>query len=107
MNRAVVALVLALVLCYGLFEAYPLLAGPGLALASPADGAHAADGVVVVSGRAVRTVALTLDGDPLLPNESGTFATTLALPPGGSILTLKATDRFGRSETVTRTIYVP
>ncbi|MBU6321024.1 MAG: hypothetical protein KGI78_00160 [Patescibacteria group bacterium] len=107
MNRALIAVVLAVVLGYGLFEGYPLLAGPSLVVASPAEGAHAPDGVVTVSGRAARTVALTLDGAALLPDQSGRFGATLAFPPGGSILTFTATDRFGRRTTVTRAIYVP
>ncbi len=99
---------LVIVLCgYGAVEAYPILAGPSLTLTSPAPFTTATSGLVTVSGHAYRTVALTLDGAPVLPDQDGSFSSSLALPSGGSILTLTATDRFGRSVTKTRTVYVP
>lgn len=107
MTKPLIAIALAALIGYGLWELHPLLAGPAITLASPANGATVAGGVVTVAGRAARAVALTLDGAPLLPEQNGRFTETLALPPGGSILTLMATDRFGRSVTTTRLIYVP
>lgn len=108
MGRPIILTILALVLIYGLVEAWPLLSGPRLTVTSPKDGQTVAEGGVVdISGTALRTVALTLDGTPLLADaENGHFATTLAFPPGTSILTFSARDRFGRSRTTTRTIYV-
>lgn len=108
MGRPAILVVLALVLIYGLIEAVPILSGPSLSVASPTDGQTiAASGVVEISGTALRTVALTLDGTPLLADaQNGHFAATLAFPPGTSILTFSARDRFGRSRTTTRTIYV-
>ncbi|HUQ30073.1 MAG TPA: hypothetical protein VM103_00975 [Candidatus Paceibacterota bacterium] len=92
---------------YGLMEAYPLIAGPKLVLASPTEHASYPDGMVPISGTAARVVALTLNGAPLLPHEDGTFVTALAYPSGGTILTLVAKDRFGRTITTTKHIFVP
>ncbi len=105
--RFVTALALVILLGYGAFKAAPLVAGPHIALSSPATGQSFTDGFVKVSGTAFHTENLTLDGAPLLIDEQGRFATTLVLPHGGAILTLTATDRFGKSERVTRTIFVP
>lgn len=107
MTKTLIGLVLAALLAYGLFEARPLLVGPVVALASPEDGASYPGGIVTIEGRASRVAALTLDGAPLLPDQSGHFAATLAFPRGGSILTLVASDRFGRTVTKERLIYVP
>lgn len=107
MTRLLIALTLTLIAAYGAWEAYPLLAGPALTITSPGNGASYADGVVTVEGRATRATALTLDGNPLLPDREGHYAITLAFPRGGSILRLTATDRFGRTLTRERTIYVP
>ena len=107
-TRTVVFAVLAIVVLYGLFEARPLLVGPTLSVTSPTDGEAVPGGVVQVAGTSFRATVLTLDGAPLLANaDTGQFSATLAFPPGTSILTFVARDRFGRSRTTTRTIFVP
>jgi hypothetical protein len=106
MLRIAIAAVLVAVLAYGFFEARPLLLGPRIVLDSPVEGYSSPDGTVTVSGTAYRSNALTLDGGPLLMDESGHFSTTLTLPSGGAILSLTATDRFGRTRTVERDVVV-
>jgi hypothetical protein len=69
--------------------------------------AYSADGSVMISGLALRTETLWLDGAPLLIDEKGAFATSLLLPSGGAILSLTATDRFGHEVTERRAVYVP
>lgn len=107
MTRLLIGLVLASLAAYGLWEAYPLLAGPALSVAEPVQGASYPGGVATISGRASRAATLTLDGAPLLADQSGRFLATLAFPAGGSILTFTATDRFGRRVSKERLIYVP
>lgn len=107
MTRPLIALVLLALLSYGAIELYPLLAGPSLTTIFPKDGANYPDGVVKIEGRALRAASLSLNGGPLFPDETGHFETELAYPPGGSILTLTATDRFGRTRTRERTLYIP
>ncbi|HUY62705.1 MAG TPA: hypothetical protein VMV50_02880 [Candidatus Paceibacterota bacterium] len=108
MTKYLIIVVLVVLAGYGVKEAVPLLAGPALAVSAPADGMTASpSGIVVVSGTAARAAVLTLDGAQLLHDQDGSFSSTLTLPRGGSILTLVATDRFGRSVTRTRTVYVP
>lgn len=105
MTRTLTLVILILVLGYGSLKAWPLLRGPLLELDSPLEGASAQ--AMTVAGTALHTRTLFLDGSPLLIDESGRFSQTLTLPPGGAILSLTATDRFGRSETLTRTVFVP
>lgn len=92
---------------YGLVEAYPLLAGPGLAIDSPREGTTATDGEITIRGVALRAEALTLDGESLLMHKDGSFETALTPASGSAILSLTATDRFGRSVTERRTVFVP
>ena len=106
-GKLAVAIVIGVLALYGLFEAYPLLRGPTITLATPLDGETIPNGVVTIQGTVARTTALTLNGAPLLPDEKGAFSSTLAYPKGTSILTLAARDRFGRVITTTRTIYIP
>lgn len=99
--------VLSLALLYGLMEAWPLLRGPSLTITSPTDHATVEGGILEVTGRAARVVELTLNGAHLSYDQQGAFSSTLTFPRGGSILTFVATDRFGRTVTMTRSIFVP
>ena len=103
--RFVIAGVLAILAVYGLFKAAPLLAGPQIRI-DPIS-VEAETGFMTLSGRALHTETLTLDGSTLLIDGSGRFAKELALPHGGVFLTLKATDRFGRSTSVRKEIVAP
>jgi hypothetical protein len=107
MTRYLTLAALLLVVIYGLIEAWPLIIGPMLSVESPADNATIEDGIVTVSGHVERASLFTLNGAPLLQDQSGGFSSTLTFPHGGSILTFVATDRFGRSITERRTVFVP
>lgn len=103
--RVPAAILLILILAYGAFKAWPLISGPLIRLDTPAIAADGSE--VMISGRAIHTETLTLDGGILLIDKAGRFSTTLTLPRGGSILTLTATDRFGRSRTEQKELIIP
>jgi hypothetical protein len=105
--RIAALIVLGLLATYGVIKGAPLLSGPNISLVSPTDGETFNDGFVKVEGVAERTEHLELNGSPLLIDESGHFSTILTLSSGGAILSLTASDRFGKSQSVTRAIYVP
>lgn len=105
-QRVIIGVVLLALAGYGLMEARPLLLGPRIVLASPAPGMESADGFVTVAGTAYRTQSLSLNGGPLLIDNSGKFYQILTPPSGGAILSLTATDRFGRTHSVERTVIV-
>lgn len=107
MTKYLLAIVLVLLAGYGALEAWPLVAGPSLSISSPVEGESVPDGILTVVGRALRVNALSLDGAPLLPDQQGNFSATLTFPAGGTILTFVATDRFGRTITKTREVFVP
>ncbi len=107
MFRYVLAILLVGVLTYGLVKAWPLIVGPSLVIISPIDYASYPSGIVSVSGIARRSAELTVNGAPVLRAEDGAFTTVLTFPRGGSILTFTAIDRFGRTVTAVRNIFVP
>ena len=107
MLRYLIAAVLIALLSYGLIEAWPLIEGPSLSITSPVDNASFPGGIVTISGKASRIAKLTLDGAGLLHDQQGNFSAVLTFPHGSSILTFVATDRFGRSTRVTRSLFVP
>jgi uncharacterized protein YfaP (DUF2135 family) len=107
MTRYLLAFVLFALVGYGLIEAWPLLAGPSLTVDAPKENATFGGGIVRIDGNAKRAAHLTLNGAEMLHEKDGAFSTALTFPRGASILTLVATDRFGRRVTTTRSIFVP
>ncbi|HWH07192.1 MAG TPA: hypothetical protein VNU47_01550 [Candidatus Paceibacterota bacterium] len=107
MFRTLAAITLTLLVGYGLIKATPLFLGPDIQIDAPLDGAAIEDGFMTISGTATHTRTLTLNGAPFLIDENGRFETTLLLPKGGAILSLTATDRFGRQTSVERTVFIP
>lgn len=106
-TRFAVLTVLLLLLGYGAVKLLPLVSGPTLHIDVPSNYTTYADGFITVSGKATHTEAVFLNDTPLLIDQEGRFATMLPLPSGGGILKLTATDRFGRTTTQYRTVYVP
>jgi hypothetical protein len=104
--RSITLIVLVALLGYGAIEARPLVMGPSIQLDSPKEGAVSTDGNLTIAGTAYRTKTLILDGAPLLIDQAGHFSRMLTLPSGGAILSLTATDRFGRHATETRNVVV-
>jgi hypothetical protein len=107
MTKYLLTAILVIFAGYGCLEAWPLVVGPSLSITSPLDNAAFPGGIVAIAGRAARVSLLTLNGAPLLHDQNGNFSSTLTFPRGGSILTFVATDRFGRTVTATRSIFVP
>lgn len=107
MLRIGTVIALILLASYGVAKGLPVVLGPHLTLSSPKDGQTFTDGFVLVEGVAMRTENLSLNGAPLLIDASGHFSTTLVLPHGSAILSLTATDRFRKSTSLRRTIFVP
>lgn len=107
MVRLGFAVVLALLVGYGLVKALPLVSGPSIRIDSPLPYATLPGGEILLSGQARHTETLIVNGGVLLIDQEGNFKTLLTLPAGGAILSLTAEDRFGRSVTKQVTVYTP
>jgi hypothetical protein len=105
--RVLTILTLLIVLGYGIKEAIPLAVGPRIHITSSLNPESFHNGLLTISGTAVHTQSVSFDGRALLTDQNGNFQTTLTLPRGGAILTLTGSDRFGRSVTEQRTVFVP
>jgi hypothetical protein len=105
-TRSIAALFLLALLGYGAVAAWPLMAGPQISLVSPIQEEALTNGQTRIEGRALHTETLWLNGAPLLMDEAGNFSASLTLPSGGAILSLTATDRFGREITERRSVFV-
>lgn len=104
--RTLAAVFLVIIVGYGLVVASPILTGPTLSIASPERFERLPDGSMLVAGTAHHATTLWLNGAPLLMDEDGNFSATLTLPAGGAILSLTASDRFGREITERRSVFV-
>ena len=88
---------LALVIAgYGLFEARRIIEGPILAITTPLDGSATSTTGVVIAGNAQNISFLTINDRPSYTDQHGNFTELISLPPGFAVLTVSATDRFGR-----------
>lgn len=98
-------IVIISIIGYGLWEARTFVEGPLLSITTPIQGAVTTNGFIVVSGDVARVAALSIDNLPVLPNKNGSFSKTFVFPRGNAILNVTVTDRFGRTDTETRTIF--
>ena len=106
MTRALIAVSILFLVGYGLFEARKLLEGPVIVINSPRDGAATSTALVVVDGVAQNVAFLTVNDAPAYTDQSGHFVEKLSPPPGYTVITVAAVDRFGRraSKSVSFTI---
>jgi len=96
MRRAFIALVILLIVGYGLFEARKLIEGPVIVIDSPTDGSATSSTGLVIAGSAQNIAFLTINDKPAFTDESGHFQELISPPPGVTVLTVAAVDRFGR-----------
>lgn len=106
-KRLEIALLAGLVLVallYGVFRAYPLIAGPSITIYSPADGDYVASTTFEVSGKVKRANVITIQGKPITIDTEGHFSETLVAQSPYTILVVVATDSYG--ETISKTMRV-
>lgn len=86
-------------LAYFFFQGHSLILGPSISLASPQAYATVPTRILV-EGTAKRAKVLTVNGlqVPVLPD--GSFETTIVPPVGYTVLTVQATDQFGKTTTL-------
>lgn len=96
MRRLVIILAVLIIVSYGLFEARRLIEGPVITIDSPRDGSATSTTGLVIAGEAENISFLTINDKPSFTDEAGHFSELLSVPPGVTILTVAATDRFGR-----------
>ena len=87
--------ILSLLVFYALFQARLLITGPTISLSNElAYIQH--ERTITVSGNAQNIVSLTLNDRDIFTDDDGNFNEVLVLPDGYTIMTLKASDRYGR-----------
>jgi hypothetical protein len=105
LSRTAIALLLLGVVGFSLFQARTILSGPSVTLAHPPEGLVSDTAFLNVTGVAENVSSVQVNGLDILVDRAGNFSEPLLLARGASILTVNATDRFGRVTTVKRTLF--
>jgi hypothetical protein len=87
----------ALFVGYSAFQAETLFLGPRLTIDSPISGLSTSTSLVTIEGRASNISYLSLNGEKIFTDEQGKFRESILLSYGYNIVTVSATDRFGRT----------
>ena len=99
--------IIGVLLWYATFQARFFIIGPSITLRSntrPSDDGR----VATIEGVAENITAITLNDRPVFTDDAGNFREQLVLENGYTIMTLRAVDRYGREEVVTRSfVYTP
>lgn len=90
-------ILIALTVIYGLFRAYPLVAGPSITIFYPQEGDIVASSTFEVSGRVVRSKEITLQGKSITVDTDGTFRETIVSLRPYTLIVLTATDTYGKN----------
>ena len=106
MKRGIIIVVILLIIGYGLFEARKLLEGPEISIQSPASGTATSSAIVTIVGKAQNIAFLTINDGPAYTDEAGKFVYQFSPPPGYTVVTVAAVDRFGRRASTSVSINV-
>ncbi len=101
------AILSVFIIGYVLFQARNLIGGPVIQLVNEPQSIQT-NQMVLLEGETRNIVSLTLNGREIHTDEAGVFSERLVLESGYTIMTLRAADRYGRTESLQRQfVYVP
>ncbi len=83
-----------LIVLYALFQARHVLLGPQISLSEEIP-AMVATSSIIVRGMAENIISIRLNGRPIFTTDEGVFEEVVILPPGYTIVTIEAEDRYG------------
>lgn len=105
-GSSLVGLLLLASLVYAYIQSRNLIYGPSIAILSPINGSGLDNPLVTIKGATKNVATLTLNDRQIFPDESGNFTETLVLPSGYTIISIKATDKFGKKTEQTLSLTV-
>lgn len=105
-NKFFLALFIAAASVFLIFLGRGFLVPPRLVLDAPADNSTTPELSVTVIGQTEPEVTLTINDQPVTLKEDGRFTVRIQLAIGVNQVTIKATNKLGRSQAITRTVTV-
>ncbi len=108
-TKVTLCIVLVLtILLYTLYQSRKVIEGPAITISSPADGATIATSTISIVGQVFNSSDISINGDPIVIDESGNFKEERILLPGLNIITIQAKNQFKRStEKILQIVYKP
>lgn len=110
-NRIKILFAASLVLIisgYALSKSLLFIEGPELTISSPSEGMVSKEELLPIVGEAKNIAFLSLNGRQIYTDEAGRLYDELLLFPGYNVITVSASDRFGRKKEIVRhVIYKP
>lgn len=95
-RRILLTIFAVTILVYAGFKAQNLIQGPVLSITSPQNGETLRNPLVLIEGEAHNIAFISLNDRQIFIDSAGHFKEELLLPPGYSIISLKARDKFNR-----------
>jgi hypothetical protein len=99
-----ILLLICIALGYGIFKAYPLVAGPTITIYNPHDGDTVKKTIFELSGQVSRVKEITIQGRPIPIGTDGHFTEVITAQAPYTIIVITATDFYGKS--ITKTLRV-
>ncbi|HSX09051.1 MAG TPA: helix-turn-helix domain-containing protein [Candidatus Saccharimonadales bacterium] len=97
------AFFLIIILAYLFFQYRAAFLPPSVSITAPLEGSKTSQDVLV-TGKADSNATVTVNGDPATVGNDGTFQKEVTLFPGNATITVKATNRFGKTSVVEETV---
>lgn len=90
---------------YVLFQARFFIVGPTLTILEPTTTRYATS-TLMVRGSVTHAVEIAVNDFPIDTDRAGNFSYELVIPEGYSILTVTARDRYGRTKSIARELFL-
>lgn len=81
---------------YTFFEIQKMVFGPKIVVLSPKNGGLVSQSLIEISGKTANIKSISLNDKSIFIDEKGNFSEKILLSYGYNVLTLKASDKFGR-----------
>lgn len=101
-----IAVLVAGIVIYGLFQARVLLGVFHIDIETPVDGATYTEALVPVVGSVKHAESISINGRTVSVNRDNSFSESYLLSPGYNEVVIEATNKFGRSEAVTLRLFL-
>src|SRR5690349_19955452 len=93
---AIISIVLIILFGYTFYEIRKVVYGPRITIFTPLNGSMATSSYVLVTGNAQNINDISLNDRKIFIDEKGNFSEEALLSYGYNVLTLKASDKFGK-----------
>lgn len=96
LKALLITVFLIMVLGYGAYEVWNYATGPQIIVTNPQNGTAVSESLITIEGLAKNIKEITLNDRAIVVDEAGNFNEKILLSYGYNVLSLRASDRFGK-----------